>query len=797
MRVFEIFGQKTHHRQKSTMQPLYRKNLWNLIPAALYPPFLLVYGPWFYQVNSLKLALGLAAVIVLWVFVGLKLFKYAPSRKMECLYPCALLLLPTMTGIPGALLHGVPYNFPYELGTDLISVTWTLGILLIGGAGAFFAVQMSAGTVFVILGITVAGTSLGIWPELFPEEKLSFGNPNYGTAAVLLLLPTFTVFSIPRRIRGKTWKWSTGCKANALFTIASLFLLLHMGSRAGLMLGPALVTLLILAIVGRDYWPDLSPGLRVKVTILITACIAVIIAGLIYLYREEVLALTRLPSWEGRLMPWQAAWNSLKAAPFFGHGLGSSYGLFFQFLPDYYHLTNNSASYNHVHSEHLEILQETGIVGYVVIMGGIVLLAALLIRKWFKSPSRGIQGRLALALAVGIGIFYIHGSISLAQRMAIANLPFYLNLGMGIFLLSRGTFKPRPTTLPIVIGLFLIAGTAISLVPRLGEQYEHVQAVKTFNTQRSQAGYQELVGKLQDSSDVYALYETILMARGMKDSELGLRLARRLSTIMPNYRRVNYHLALYQAMEGLKAEALSTLEREPERTFGYMPALSLRAVLSAELKDFPTFENSCHWAIQQAILMPGEFGEMRKVRAKVVSNNSIQELVFINEEDNLLEINVNKNWIIRLYTHFSAEKNTSFDPEAFTLQLAAASKYGKLPLIDPASISREEVSQAYKDYLEDRDLGIRLREIGIQLLKTRSAGTAHRDRAEDLEKEIQSVEERREALKAQMADIVDLELLAKRQESVNLIAEFVKKMKETSKLVQATGPDRAKEVNPN
>ena len=82
---------------------------------------------------------------------------------------------------------------------------------------------------------------------------------------------------------------------------------------------------------------------------------------------------------EGRLSIWKSTYNIFKDYPVLGTGFGS-----FVYIFPSYSLRSNQAWVNHAHNDWLELLSDTGIIGFLIIFSGAFYLNILCLKKVLK-----------------------------------------------------------------------------------------------------------------------------------------------------------------------------------------------------------------------------------------------------------------------------------------------------------------------------------------------------------------------------------------------------------------------------
>ena len=402
----------------------------------------------FYHVNSYKMVyMGIALTLAFSYIIirAITQSKFVFSWKESLLF-----LLPTLGTLPGNIFNsGVgAYNFPYELATDLIVLLWIVlivdnckdnrdlqGFLIWYGISMLYVVFVSILERYGVSFLVEGGGG---------RVKASYGNINYLAGAMVPAAPFFLALIFPSLSKFKEKiKKNTAYYTYFFIILSSVLLILWLTvTRAAIAasVGAMFVTLILLSIVflQKKY---LKYALLFYITIISFSIIAVIVfinnpnlAGFIHHRFQEIF---EGKIWHGRFVAWTPAIAGFFASPIIGFGLGSYYNVFFSFIQPDSRLFHVERSYNHAHSEWLEFLAEGGILGYLgfIILWGYVFRKLYLILKTKGIPD--FDKSLAIGIFGGFVGFYLHGVFSVAQRMIVTNIPFYVLLAIAFILIKR------------------------------------------------------------------------------------------------------------------------------------------------------------------------------------------------------------------------------------------------------------------------------------------------------------------------------------------------------------------------
>lgn len=513
----------------------------------------------FNKVNHLKVLLAATCLVPLLLVTLLKVKTY--SFRLLFLF-----FLPLLATFPGAILSQFHYRYglSFELMSQAICVIWAyllfslLQEMKVNYVWKFMWVFIpTVYFVCLVAFLEKLGWSPLINIPLNPFEASSlvepwvyqgiqgrvestFGNINYFASFLIQVLPLcFALFLIIKsntKIKNETNK--ARCFV-ALFTgLFVLIALLITETRAALFAAIISLTIFTTLLIKIGL---LSRQMAFHIGLMVLASITIFILVKVNLDSDRFSVLFKRETWWSRLVPWQTAWDSFLSAPFFGHGLGSSYQLFFEYVAPDSRLFSGNRSYNHVHNEILQVLQEGGIFGLVVYLGFWVVPMVLGV-KFVLDSNNSLELRLMLAaLVCGLLAYHIHGLFSVAPRMISSRLIAYSLLACLLAILfqrSRNveTLASRKALISIIL-LFIITSILMYLTPFLQGQYQYS---KTLIESDRETEFVELAG---DSDDIYLLEAAAKAAYESENIGPMMAITKKASELFPYYREMDAYRA--------------------------------------------------------------------------------------------------------------------------------------------------------------------------------------------------------------------------------------------------------------
>ena len=335
------------------------------------------------------------------------------------------LLTPIAASVPGSI----------DLDQSLLIVTSIVFSVFSGLAVAtrldtldarrkFFAIAGSVGRLLVASSwlMLIAGISLGHGGERFTAWV---GNPN---ALAMMLAPMLIIFLARSVEQSRGWLFK-----DALFLVAGLVVILHTGSRAGMLWFTVSAFSLLVIYRASSIWIYLL----FLASIIIIAWWSEIYPYLSLLLRRENTAYDADVS-SGRTELWAIGMMLIENKPFLGYGIGVSGGpmnLFSYYFHEY--------PGGHFHNSYITIAVEAGLVSllaFLIIMAYVILLgfrSAIVFRKRF--PNDWATAALPWSLVVGASAHGLFETWLLSAGNALS-LVFWVSVWMTFL----GLRKIRP-----------------------------------------------------------------------------------------------------------------------------------------------------------------------------------------------------------------------------------------------------------------------------------------------------------------------------------------------------------------
>jgi len=117
--------------------------------------------------------------------------------------------------------------------------------------------------------------------------------------------------------------------------------------------------------------------------------------------------------------------NLVKDYPWLGSGLGT----FKNIYPRYQTIDRGGKILDHAHNDYLEFLSETGILGLLFLMGGILLFLIKTIRKWYRRRNTYVVG-MTLGGLTGLVAILLHSFGDFNLHIPANALLFFVILGL-------------------------------------------------------------------------------------------------------------------------------------------------------------------------------------------------------------------------------------------------------------------------------------------------------------------------------------------------------------------------------
>lgn len=204
----------------------------------------------------------------------------------------------------------------------------------------------------------------------------SFSHYNgFGAYLVVVLTSLFGLFLSPKTFKIKKYLFFV----LTILSLSAIFITFSRGSWLALF-----VSFILLSILSKESFKRLLP------VFIVFFCIF-----LIPVFRERFLFIFKLGGDSDRFKYWHAAWQMIKAHPFFGLGVGTFMSNFSKYLP--------STNVSYAHNCYLQIWAETGILSllsFLIFTGSLVYFG---IKRFLVT-----QDFILLGLLTGTAGFLIH-----------------------------------------------------------------------------------------------------------------------------------------------------------------------------------------------------------------------------------------------------------------------------------------------------------------------------------------------------------------------------------------------------
>ncbi|MDH5560178.1 MAG: O-antigen ligase family protein [Deltaproteobacteria bacterium] len=561
----------------------------------------------FYHVNSYKIFLmGIGVSLLVLVF------DLIPYKKIQNAMPwmmVGILAMPIVAAFPGYLVYGgaFNYNFKYELVTNLILILWCCYLY------RNTKVEEDLTPFLWLLALTVVYTGIWAFFEKFGNPfdsysqttdmvKATFGHRNYFSGFLILMIPLLLVMSVPSvnmRKGDKNRPIVLISRNNLYFLTAFIlggFALVFAETRAaiaGCLMGVGVVCVLYVLFFSDKRW-------RKRFYYIFGAAVLLGLLGILLLYFNQdalkgsrYIELFTLKGWVGRLVPWETAISSIKASPWIGYGLGSSYNLFFSFVSPEARLFHREHSYNHAHSEILEYLQESGLLGGIAFIAFWVLLILMIIRLFRHNGLSDNLKKILIGVCGGFAAYHFHSVFSVAPRMIVMKLPLFtlyalVFISYGFHFVTKveehSNYKNK--RIAIIFSILTLAVIWSLYIPWISQQYQFVKLQSKPNSLIKVEGFEELA---RTSSDIYTQdLLTHMQIRYGRTKQLSETIDR-INAIFPNYREVNHNKAILAMMQGnLFAAKNLALSAQRKDTF-HKPTIYLLIELAIKTSDQDLF----------------------------------------------------------------------------------------------------------------------------------------------------------------------------------------------------------------
>ncbi|MBL0691030.1 MAG: O-antigen ligase family protein [SAR324 cluster bacterium] len=536
----------------------------------------------FFQANTYKMVSFFIFTAI--IFLKEDLFKLSYLRESKKFLIWLILFLPTLSALPGVIWGGgsTNYNFTYEFSALFICSLFGTYVYSICHD------QNKINSMVHWVALTVYIICFWSFYEKYALTKYragsTFGNATYFGTYLMLLMPVLLSQILYFKSIGKNSSdkslTSLGIKdlridfSQWLIIIALLtglvgfYFSFTRASQLGLLVGLLFSGIIFI----HRFYPD---KLLKYIAVFFLATIFLIgLILILYTYAGFFPSLVRfstlfeLSGYYARLVSWVPAVKAFLDNSWIGHGLGSSYSIYFDYTWAKGLLYHDEISYNHVHNEILQIAEEGGILGLLGQFVPLLFIIFFLIKLVYKKGDYFKDQLLALMIIAGICAYYVDGIFSISQRQMGGRVPFYLILGLGLSLIDKHydifnkikllpkVFRLRLLLVGVILPIFVVSGYYLSRWAYMQNQY--VSVIRASKT----TFIQKIKNNLHIHNDIYALERLGVALYESERYEEAVEYFAKTLSIIPYYRMSAYRKCLAEikldkyevALEDCKAQ---------------------------------------------------------------------------------------------------------------------------------------------------------------------------------------------------------------------------------------------------
>lgn len=499
----------------------------------------------FYQVNVYKIALALILISALAPLVLMGAFRrQLPAPSLPLLLLWALPLLVTLPGIwvtQGKWAYGAPEQVTQ--GLTVLAWTWLAWALAQAGQGMrLLAALFYIGGASAIMALLETAMLGHLTPGVF-RAKASFGNPGYLAGWLLMVMPlglarvaSTPVANISLPLRpfplARWVLWGFDCT----LTLTVIAALMVNKTRVA-----QLLTLGVLAVTGTLLLIRWLRRYRLSTALIYIGAPGITLGiGGMLAWQADIWArfqtLAHGGDWQGRWVPWRTAIEAFSHSPWLGHGPGSYYSLFFQYVDAESRAFWIERSYFDPHNQLLDMAVEGGALG---VLTGLLVWGAwvwLLVRNVRDARLTGPQRFHTLGVIAGLGLMLAFSLTAVSYRMMTLMLPAQVLLASTLGLAP--TFRRESPCYwmlwPLIIGLAWWLGQA-------GLYSKHrYAAIEAMPAKERYAPLQALCDK---APNIYALERLLQQSLIHRDWPRFFNTVRQIEQRIPHYRTTRHIIA--------------------------------------------------------------------------------------------------------------------------------------------------------------------------------------------------------------------------------------------------------------
>ncbi|MBI4546770.1 MAG: O-antigen ligase family protein [Ignavibacteriae bacterium] len=331
-------------------------------------------------------------------------------------------------------------------------------------------------TIFVLLivtGLTCAVpvvtstiTAFSGEPTYFQELQISstLGNRSYFAGFLIMMAPIVLSQILA------TKNYPVRQVLLSVLGLVMLYLIIKTGSRSAwvaLTLSSLLMVILNFKL-SRTRWLALG-------SVVIIVILTVIIFGDVLKQRlSTILDFGPQSTIARRYFFYAGAWRAFLDSPVIGHGVGNYRAFLPKFRSSEYWMVRSEDIVPHAHNEYLEILSETGIVGFLF-FGGILFLYLKAVRHALKETN-GHNRTILVGLLSSIAVTLIDNLASINLRTVPVALLFWMIIGISFRFVSTKNYTfsmnlPKQLSKLRYLPVFIFSVWLVSYIPHLVNGY--------------------------------------------------------------------------------------------------------------------------------------------------------------------------------------------------------------------------------------------------------------------------------------------------------------------------------------
>lgn len=604
----------------------------------------------FYQVNAYKIALAMlliSALLPLALWAGLRRALPAPSWGL-----LALWTLPLLVTLPGIWVSEGRWSYgaPEHITKSLVVIAWAWlawSLSRLGYGMQLLAALFYMGAACAILALVETARFGHLTPGVF-RARASFGNPGYLAGFLLLILPLgiARLFNRPSRTQAlpdgiditKWLHWALDAALTVTVVVALMVNKTRVAQLLTLMLLGSMLLWMSIRLLKRI--PALDNVKHHRVLLYFTATLITLAIGGLILSQMDIWArfqhLAQNREWQGRLVPWRAAINAFMNSPWLGHGPGSYYSLFFNFVDSESRAFWVERSYFDPHNLLLDIAVEGGVLGLLAGVGVWLTWLGWLWQHRRNTSLLPAQVYQVHAVIIGVLLMLAFSLTAVSYQMMTLMLPAQVLLAVTI-----GMIRPSLSASRWRWMAFALFVTTAWLIGHNG-LYSKQRFVAISSLPHAQR-YAPLQALCDQAPNIYALERLLQLSLSRSDWSRFFNTARQMEQTIPNYRSTRHVIAQAYLRRGdLRNARKAALDyQQRDRYFADNNKLLIRLALLAN--DSALLMAQLENAIRFSLHKQG-FLSSRETKAQLLAGDA-PDILVSNESASTVNVTMPANAI--------------------------------------------------------------------------------------------------------------------------------------------------------